>query len=168
MTKHIHVLNRIQAKLKSDPNVIALLLFGSVASGTFTQDSDIDTIVVYKDLSLGHKLSSEIVDGIEVSYSQWAESELVENVKQVPYILFVFYSAKILFDRGSVTELQNKLVNYFSTHTDILREWQHYCIEYKKQKEASPEQKTHIVDIFNELESKYSGGEIKRTFARNK
>ncbi|MCL2421415.1 MAG: nucleotidyltransferase domain-containing protein [Defluviitaleaceae bacterium] len=47
--KHLQALNRFAGRVKKDPNVIALLLYGSLAYGTVGEKSDIDVELVVRD-----------------------------------------------------------------------------------------------------------------------
>jgi len=46
--KHEKILEQLLAEAKSDPNALGFLVFGSVASGTHHEKSDIDTITVLR------------------------------------------------------------------------------------------------------------------------
>ena len=46
--KHNELLERLVAEAKNDPNTLGFLVFGSVASGTQREDSDIDVITALR------------------------------------------------------------------------------------------------------------------------
>jgi predicted nucleotidyltransferase len=159
------VLHKVVTELKADPNLLGILLFGSVASGTETWKSDIDLIFVYQTHDPPSGLVNRWVDGIEVQYFFTTLDALVENQQTVPYLLHMFCDAKILFDRhATVTPVIAQLNQYFDTHPEIATEW----IQFKKlhqveKKGPNCAQKT-IIERWDELEEKYSNGARKRTF----
>jgi len=50
---------------------------------------------------------------------------------------------------------------------EIADEWNQYYKQLREEKKQFGYEKTTIIDIWNELEKRYSGGEIKRTFFRS-
>jgi len=69
--KHMQAFESFAARIKDNPNVLGLLLYGSLAYGTVTENSDIDLVVFVKDGSVINDKAewSEYVvyeDGIEI------------------------------------------------------------------------------------------------------
>ena len=46
--KHEIILRQLLAEAESNPNTLGFLVFGSVATGTYTEQSDIDTLTVLR------------------------------------------------------------------------------------------------------------------------
>jgi len=66
--KHMQALNSFAQRVKKDPNVIALLLFGSLAYGTVGRKSDIGVTLIVRDGSISKEWGfSADEDGIYVS-----------------------------------------------------------------------------------------------------
>ena len=157
MNNHLLVIDKVEKKLRNDNNIIAFLLFGSVAENRHHENSDIDTIIVYSDFPTGYHFTTEVIDGIEISYSKWSLSELNKNIKNVPYLMYVFANAKIIFDKGSIISIQNNTKEYFKIRKDVKLEWEKHTASFNAEK-------NNIVDVFDKLEKIFSEGKTKRTF----
>ena len=161
------VLERVVAQATKDKNLLGILLFGSLASGTHTWKSDIDLIFVYETCEPSSGLTNIFVDGIVVQYFFVSYEALVQNQEAVPYLLHMFCDAKILFDRkGSISLVVGQLAKYFSTNPEIEAEWFRYKDLHQVEKNGPACAQTTIFQRWDELEHKYSGGERKRTFFR--
>jgi len=64
--KHEQILEQLLAKAKSDPNTLGFIVFGSVASGTHHEKSDIDVITVLRKQKPSAELENTLIDGIKV------------------------------------------------------------------------------------------------------
>ncbi|HSF80632.1 MAG TPA: nucleotidyltransferase domain-containing protein [Anaerolineales bacterium] len=161
------VLDKVVNQLKADENLLGSLLFGSLASGTHTWKSDIDLIFVYQTHEPDFGLVNEIVDGIAVQYFFTTLDTLVKNQEKVPYLLHMFSEAKILYDRhGSVTPVIEQLRGYFAEHPQVEAEWIKIKELHQEEKKGSECSQTTIIQRWDQLEEKYSGGTRKRTFFR--
>lgn len=159
------VLETIVNRLKADENVLGILLFGSVASGTHTWKSDIDLIFVLKTYMPPSGLANVFIDGIAVQYFFTTLETLNHNLGTVPYLLNMFSDAKILFDRqGTVSPVIHRLEQYFASHPDVAAEWDRYKQLHQIEKNGPVCAQTTIIQRWDELEKKYSGGSLKRTF----
>ncbi len=159
------ILDRLVTEQKKDDNLLSILLFGSVASGTQSWKSDIDLIFIYETYDPPSGLVNRWIDGIEVQYFYATLEELVENAKTVPYLLHMFHNAKILFDRhGTVAPIIGRLKEYFTAHPDIAREWTELKELHQVEKKGPACQQTTIIQRWDEMEQKYSDGRPKRTF----
>lgn len=162
------VLKKVVRQLKADENVLGILLFGSVASRTHTWKSDIDLIFIYETFEPPAGLANRFVDGIAVQYFFVTLDMLVQNQKTVPYLLHMFADAKILFDRvGSVTPIVEQLKEYFTAHPEVEADWIRFKELHQVEKKGPACAQTTIIQRWNELEDKYSGGTQKRTFFRD-
>jgi predicted nucleotidyltransferase len=159
------VLETVVNQSLKDENLIGVLLFGSIATKTHIWKSDIDLIFIYNDYEPASGLINYFVSGVEVQYFYATLENLIENQKTVPYLLHMFSEAKILFDRnGSITPVIDEIKEYFSAHPEIHEEWVHIKELHQVEKKGSQCEQTTIMQRWDELEDKYSGGARKRTF----
>ena len=162
------VLDKVINQLKADENLLGILLFGSVASGTHTWKSDIDLIFIYETCEPPSGVANRFVDGIAVQYFFATIATLVQNQQTVPYLLHMFANANILLDRdGSVTSVVEQLKQYFAAHPAVEEDWIRFKDLHQVEKKGSACQQTTIIQRWDELEDKYSGGAHKLTFFKD-
>jgi predicted nucleotidyltransferase len=162
------VLNKVVEQLKTNENLLGILLFGSVATGTHTWKSDIDLIFIYKTHEPAAGLANRFIDSIAVQYFFTTLETLIHNQETVPYLLHMFSEAKILFDRhGSVEQVIHRLQQYFAEHPEVVVEWARFKQLHQVEKNGPACAQTTIIQRWDELEHKYSGGARKRTFFRD-
>lgn len=163
--KHDEILGQLIADANNDPNVVGFLVFGSVASGTHREDSDIDVITVLQTSKPASGMSNTPINGIKVGNLYLAFDVLLHGVHVVPYLLHPLVDAKLLLDsRGVIKPLLEKISEYYNNHPEIVQTWNTYYKLLKEEKDRFGYEKTTIVDVWNEIEKKYSGGKIKRQF----
>jgi predicted nucleotidyltransferase len=161
------VLDKVVNQAQADENLIGILLFGSVASGTHTWKSDIDLIYIYETHEPPWGLVNRFVDGIAVQYFFTTLDTLIQNQETVPYLLHMFSEAEILYDHhGSVVPVIDKIRQYFATNPDVEADWMRIKQQHQEEKKGPECTRTTIIQRWNELEDKYSGGVRKRTFFR--
>jgi predicted nucleotidyltransferase len=163
--KHDQIVKQLVADAESNPNILGFLLFGSVATGTHREDSDIDVITILRTNKPTSGINNTSVDGIKVGTFFLTYDVLAHSVKTVPYLLHPFGEAKLLVDRdGRIKDLLERISKYYSDHPEIVSEWNSYYEQLKEEKAQFGYEKTTIADVWNELEKRYSGGKIKRRF----
>lgn len=163
--KHEKILEQLLEKAKSDPNTLGFLVFGSVASGTHHQKSDIDVITVLRKQKPSAGLENTEVDGIKVGNLFFTDEILTQSINTVPYLLHPLGNAKLLFDREkTIKPLLKQIKDYFDENPEIENEWNRYYKQLKEEKIKFGYDKTTIADVWNELEKRHSGGKIKRPF----
>lgn len=163
--KHDGILKQLVADAESNPNILGFLIFGSVATGTHREDSDIDVITVLRTNKPTSGIDNTPIEGIKIGNIYFTYDILVHSVETVPYLLHPVGSAKLLFDReGSIQPLLEQIRDYFADHPEIIDEWNGYYEQLREEKAQFGYEKTTIVDVWNELEMRYSGGKIKRRF----
>jgi predicted nucleotidyltransferase len=165
--KHNQIIQRLLEEAKTDPNTLALLVFGSVALGTHNEKSDVDLIVILIDYAPSSGIENKMIDGIKVGTIFFTYEVLADSVEEVPYLLHILGNAKLLFDREKTIEpLLRRISDYFAQNPEMVKDWEKYYKLLVEEKKQFGYEKTTIIDVWNELESRYSGGEIKRTFFR--
>jgi predicted nucleotidyltransferase len=159
------ILEKIVKKAIKDENLLGILLFGSVVANTHTWKSDIDLIFIYNDHKPTSGLIKYFISGIGIDSFYATLENLIENQKTVPYLLQMFSEANILFDRhNTVTPIIDEIKQYFAKNLDIQKEWIRIKQSHQVEKRGSKCGQVTIIDRWNELEDKYSGGLRKRTF----
>ncbi len=168
-TNHDCVLKKLLKEAKEDPNTIGYLVFGSVAARTFNKNSDLDVIAILNRSKPSSGIRKIMVDDLVVDSLFMTEEVLVKSVNTVPYLLHTLTGARLLFDRkGSIKLLIKNIKHYFRENPKIDNEWKNYIkqsnnIKSKTGCRANSHGKT-IIDVWNELEKRYSNGKIKRPF----
>jgi predicted nucleotidyltransferase len=161
--KHDAILRRLIAGAEGDPNTLGFLVFGSVAAGTHREDSDIDVITVLRTNEPTSGIMNASIDGIKVGTIFLTYDVLVHSVETVPYLLHPVGEAKILYDRdGTIEPLLRRIRDYFANHPEVVDAWSRHYQQFRDEKVQFGYEKTTIVDVWNELEKRYSGGKIKR------
>lgn len=159
------VLEKVVAQSSGDKNLLGILLFGSLATGTHTWKSDIDLIFVYQDCQPSSGIANIIVDRVLVQYFFTSFTALQENAGNVPYLLHFFCNAKVLFDRlGTFTPLVKQIKEYFAAHPEIEAEWIEIESRHQVEKNGPACAQTTILQRWDDLERKYSNNGPRRTF----
>jgi len=163
--KHEAILNQLVSTAQSDPNVDGYLVFGSVATGTHREDSDIDVISVLRSSKPSSGIKNWAIEGIKVGEIFFTYDVLVKSVETVPYLLHPLGQAKLLFDRQQIIEpLLERIRSYFSDHPERVEQWNEYYSLLRKEKEQFGYEKTTIIDVWNELERRQPAGSPRRPF----
>ena len=168
-TTHVQTLEKLLEKAKSDLNTLGYLVFGSVASLTHHEKSDIDVITIFRSHKPTSGINKMVFDGLVVDSLFMTHEVLTRSVNTVPYLLYTMGKAKLLFDReNTIKPLLQEINDYFAENPEIESEWNGFINQSKEVKlqtgcRASSHGNT-IIDVWNELEKRYSGGKIKRSF----
>lgn len=163
--KQDEILKQLVTEAESDPNVTGYLVFGSVAAGTQREDSDIDVITILRKGKPAWGINNSYINGIKVGNLFLTYAVLAHSVETVPYLLHPLWGARLLFDRdGAVKPLYEQIQVYFAEHPDVAAEWDKYYIQLKEEKAKFGCEQTTILEVWNDLERRYSGGRIRRRF----
>jgi predicted nucleotidyltransferase len=163
--KHEQMLEQLLVKARSDSNTLGFLVFGSVASGTQHEKSDIDIMTILRNQKPSSGIENTMIDDTKVGNIFFTYEIFTHSVNTVPYLLHPLGNAMLLFDRESIIEpLLKEIKNYFDENPEIENAWSRYYKQLKEEKMQFGHEKTTIIDVWNELEKRYSGGKIKRPF----
>ena len=155
--KHKIILKQLLAEAKCNPNTLGFLVFGSVATGTHTEQSDIDTLTVLQKSKPSSGLKKTTIDGIKVGNMFFTYEILVQSIRTVPYLLYPLANAKLLFDReNTINPLLKEISTYFAENSEARNKWLDYYKRFKQEKAQLGYEKTTIIDVWNELEKEYS------------
>lgn len=164
-SKHAAILEELVADARANEAVCGFLVFGSVARGTQRADSDIDVLSVLEAKKRSSGIRNRVVEGIKVGDLYFSRSVLMDSLESVPYLLHPLAEASLLFDRdGTISPLLDRLRAYFDEHPEIVAEWRVYAEQLRAEKAAYGYEKTTIIDVWNELEARHSGGRVRRQF----
>ncbi len=163
--KHEEILKQLVIQAEKDANNLGFLVFGSVATGTHREDSDIDVITVLRTNKPTSGINNIMVEGIKVGTIYFTYDVLIHSIETVPYLLHPLGEAKLLYDHeGMISPLLDRIQAYFANHPEIVDEWNAYYQQLKEEKAQFGYEKTTIVEVWNELETRYSDGKTKRQF----
>ena len=163
--KHEMILKQLVAEAGKDANVLGLLVFGSVATNTHRENSDIDLITIFQMNKPTSGIDNSYIEGIKVGTIFFTYAILLHSIKTVPYLLHPLGGAKLLIDReDTIRPILEEIQIYFANHPEIENEWHNYYQQLKEEKAQFGYEKTTIIDVWNELENRYSGGKTKREF----
>ena len=163
--KHDEILSQLVTNAKNNPNVLGFFVFGSVATGTHRESSDIDVITVLQTNKPESGINNTPIDGIKVGDLYFTYEVLIHSVENVPYLMHPLVDAKLLLDRdGKVNPLLERIREYYDSHPEIVDEWNKYYKLLKEEKAQFGYEKTTIVDVWNDLEKRYSNGKTRRHF----
>lgn len=163
--KHNEILKRLVADAQGDLNLLGFLVFGSVARGTHHDSSDIDVISILRANTPASGIDNTYMDDIKIGTVYFTRDVLEHGIETVPYLLHPLAEAKLLFDReGDLAPLFRHLRDFFSHHPEIVDEWALYYRQFENEKAQYGYEITTIVDVWNALEQRHSGGKIKRRF----
>jgi predicted nucleotidyltransferase len=156
--KHEIILKQLLVEAESNPNTLGFLVFGSVATGTYNEQSDIDTLTVLQKSKSSSGIKNTFIDGIKVGNMFFTHEILVQSTKTVPYLLYPLVEAKLLFDReNTISPLLKEINKYFDENSEVRNKWIRYYKRFKQEKAQFGYEKTTIIDVWNELEKEYTG-----------
>jgi len=153
---HQKCINKINSEFESDNSVLCLLLTGSIAHGTATEQSDIDITIIVDDIEFDERLiekrlnywkdlSDEYKGGyIDGKYTNMAFLENVASKGSEP-ARYAFLDSMVLFDKtNKVPSLIKDIVRYPTENKDEnlqrfyaqFEAWHWYCEQALKKGDA--------------------------------
>lgn len=119
MEKEYRDLARVMVeKLRKDPNILAVLVYGSVATHTLSEGSDIDLLLVVKDIPkdvdmFGVKRTS--IDGVPVDLAHRTREQVESQIDYEAgswYSSSIMLNSEILYDpRGVAADLRKRILD---------------------------------------------------------
>lgn len=119
MKKQLEIFNNELLNLKANKNIKGVMLIGSVAYDTATEDSDLDIVV----LCNKDEFISKYVDNILVEIHFQKYSTMLKKLKSNPKEVYKYIYSKIIFEDGKLTQLvneANKIYENFVISTEEL------------------------------------------------
>lgn len=123
MEKQLDILEKELQILKKNEKVEAVLLIGSVAYGTATDDSDLDLIVISNE----DRFESKYVENILVEIHFHKYSTLVKRLNNNPNEVYKYLYSKIIFDNGQLKKLIAKAKEIFNSYCAPDKEKEEIC-----------------------------------------
>lgn len=112
MKKQLEILNSELEILKEEKNIKGVMLIGSVAYGTATEDADLDIVV----LSDKDEFVSKYVNNILVEIHFQKYSTMLKKLKLNPTEVYKYIYSKIIFDDGKLTHLVEEANNVYNNY----------------------------------------------------
>ena len=163
--RHHEVLEKLRLNAEHNPNAVGFMVFGSVASNTHHEKSEIDTITVLKENKPKSGIIDTVIDGIKVGDLFLTLDVLEHSVENVPYLLHPVMKAKLLLDKENrLQSMIDQLGDYYSVHPDVEDEWAGYYEQLREEKKLYGYERTTIVDVWNKLETEHPDSDRRRFF----
>lgn len=166
---HQKIIKEELAELKKDPNVVSVLLYGSLARGTANKNSDVDIEIVYNNGK--YKDTHHFRYKIKVDNEYWPKQMLSERIEKYPFLSYPYLEEKILYDpTGFAKNIQTRLKKYFKENPDTLREWKKWTeeyLEFKKKgiRRTNKEKIRSCKEFYDQMEIKFSNShKVTRNF----
>lgn len=102
VSKHRALAQTIAERLFQEPGVLAVVLIGSVARGTVSEDSDVD-LAVFIDNYCGPFLEMESYEGTRVGIERYSASEALRTISTISVPLLDFRLFETLVDSFRAT-----------------------------------------------------------------
>lgn len=113
MKKQLAVLEKEIEILKQNKKAEAVLLTGSVAYGTATDDSDLDLIVISNE----NRFVSKYTDGILVEIHFNKFDTLIKRLESNPSEVYKYLYSKVIFDNGSLAKLMSRANEVYDSYS---------------------------------------------------
>lgn len=123
MKKQLDILEKELQILKKNEKVEAVLLIGSVAYGTATDDSDLDLIVISNEDRFESKYAENIL--VEIHFHKY--STLVKCLDNNPNEVYKYLFSKIIFDNGKLEKLIAKAKEIYNSYCTPNKEKEDVC-----------------------------------------
>ncbi|MGN0521864.1 MAG: nucleotidyltransferase domain-containing protein [Eubacterium sp.] len=112
MKKQLEIFNKEVTSLKAQSDVKGILLTGSVAYATATENSDLDIII----LCNRNEFISKYIDGILVEEHFHTFDNMNKSLDNNPSDVYKYLYSKTAFDDGRLTEIINKAHQIFNNY----------------------------------------------------
>ena len=152
MKKQLEILEKELQILKKNEKIEAVLLIGSVAYGTATDDSDLDLIVISNE----DRFESKYVENILVEIHFHKYSTLVKRLNNNPNEVYKYLYSKIVFDNGQLKKLIAKAKEIKTAKADLEKTEAELTEKFEK--------KTELSEAFEKKKKEKRATKSKRTF----
>lgn len=119
MLKQLEIFHNLVREFKKDSTVEGVLLNGSVAVGTATEESDLDVIVLGKK----EEFVSQLIDSVLVEIHYTSFESAINKLKTNPKEVYKYLDAKIEYDSGKAQEIisyaEHVYENYHVTQKEM-------------------------------------------------
>lgn len=123
-SKQLKVANKIVEKESKKASVIAISLFGSVAEGSETPESDLD-IEIIDDEAEKYSYETKQIGGVYVDIVILPKKSIIKRLNEYPYLNYGYINRKVLYDPTNFMEkVREEACQYFSKHPDIVKFWE--------------------------------------------
>lgn len=112
MLKQLEIFHNLVREFKKDSTVEGVLLNGSVAVGTATEESDLDMIVIGKK----EEFVSQLIDSVLVEIHYTSFESAIKKLKTNPKEVYKYLDAKIEYDSGKAQEIITYAENIFENY----------------------------------------------------
>lgn len=123
MKKQLDILEKELLALKKNEKVEAVLLIGSVAYGTASEDSDLDLIVISNE----DRFESKYVENILVEINFHKYRTLLNRLENNPVEVYKYLYSKIIFDNGQLEKLIAKVKEIYNSYCAPNKEKEEIC-----------------------------------------
>jgi predicted nucleotidyltransferase len=119
--RQLEILETILNELKQDRSIFGIMLMGSVADGTATEESDLDLFI----LSDIDKFEANFTNGIFVEYIYMKYETALYKLQNKDMEVYRYINSRILYDNGQLKELMESAYdkfNHYKTGDDV-KKW---------------------------------------------
>ena len=118
MLKQLEIFHNLVREFKKDSTIEGVLLNGSVAVGTATEESDLDLIVIGKK----EEFVSQLIDSVLVEIHYTSFESAIKKMKTNPKEVYKYLDAKIEYDSGKAQEIISYAENTYKKYRVLERE----------------------------------------------
>ena len=118
MLKQLEIFHNLVREFKKDTTVEGVLLNGSVAVGTATEESDLDIIVLGKK----EEFVSQLIDSVLVEIHYTSFESAINKLRTNPKEVYKYLDAKIEYDNGKAQEIISYAENTYKKYRVSERE----------------------------------------------
>lgn len=132
---HIELARSYSQQMEQHPGHLALILFGSVARGTFRPTSDLDFLLLHKNFPPNFRYEETYLEGIKIGTSHLDYGYFRNEVIVRPFNRVVLTEAQVMFDKtGNVPVWIAAINRFFTDNSDIKEEWDKLRADYELSK----------------------------------
>lgn len=118
MLKQLEIFHNLVGEFKKDSTIEGVLLNGSVAVGTATEESDLDIIVLGKK----EEFVSQLIDSVLVEIHYTSFESAINKLRTNPKEVYKYLDAKIEYDNGKAQEIISYAENTYKKYRVLERE----------------------------------------------